>query len=108
MCRLVRSAQLPLGSMGQRLGRLTLWKWLARLLGRDVDTTYQLNEVFTPSQPARLAFVPRPDQEADLRSALDAPGTQALIYGESGAGKSSVALRVLTEMNRKYVVTRCE
>lgn len=70
--------------------------------------TYRLNEVFTPSQPARLAFVPRPDQEADLRSALDAPGTQALIYGESGAGKSSVALRVLTEMNRKYVVTRCE
>ncbi len=86
-----------------------MWSWIKRWFSpQQAEETYALGDVFTPSQPARLAFVRRPDQESDLRSALGAPGTQALIYGESGAGKSSMALRVLGDIGRKYVVTRCE
>lgn len=74
----------------------------------DAGHGYDLGEVFTPSQPANAGFVPRPVQEYDLESALLARGTQVLIWGESGAGKSSVALRVLAQMGRPHVVTRCE
>lgn len=34
-------------------------------------------------------------------------GTQVVLYGESGAGKSSLAIKVLRDLNRGYVVTRC-
>jgi hypothetical protein len=71
-------------------------------------TIYALGQVFTPSQPANLAFVPRTVQEDDLRSLLGAAGTQVLIWGESGAGKSSVAYKVLNEEKRLYIVTKCD
>jgi hypothetical protein len=67
-----------------------------------------LAKVFTPSTPAERSYVPRPQQEKDLRRALSTPGTQTVVYGESGAGKTSLTLRILTQMGRPYVVTRCD
>lgn len=67
----------------------------------------QLSTVFTPSAPAKKSYVPRPIPEADFKSNLRIPGTQIVVFGESGAGKSSLAIRVLEEIDRKYVVTRC-
>lgn len=69
---------------------------------------YQLGEVFTPSRPANKVFIPRTQQEDDLKGVLMAPGTQVLIWGESGAGKSSIALKVLQALGRKYYVTKCD
>lgn len=92
-----------------------MFAWLKHLFNNGQGTewpvsspTYKIGEVFTPSQPANKAFVRRQVQEADIRSVLNAPGTQALIWGESGAGKSSVAIKVLHEMGRPFVTTRCE
>lgn len=68
----------------------------------------RLGDVFTPSSPARQTYVPRTVQEGDLRSALSQVGTQIIIYGESGAGKSSMAIRVLEAAGRKCVITQCD
>jgi hypothetical protein len=90
----------------------TMFKFISRLFrsrhALAPKKRYALGEVFTPSQPAKLAFVPRTLQEDDLRSLLGAAGTQILIWGESGAGKSSVAFKVLKEEQRDYIVTKCD
>lgn len=83
-------------------------RWFRRRPVSASRNVYALGEVFTPSQPANLAFVPRTVQEDDLRSLLSAAGTQVLLWGESGAGKSSVAYKVLKEEHRAYIVTKCD
>ncbi|RLK46433.1 ATP-binding protein [Microbacterium telephonicum] len=69
---------------------------------------YDLAEVFTPGQPADKGFVKRPTQERDLLNTLDERGTQILVWGESGAGKSSLVRNVLKQTDQPFVTTRCE
>ncbi|WP_440711742.1 ATP-binding protein [Herbiconiux sp. YIM B11900] len=81
---------------------------------KQVETTselrhiYELDEVFTPGQPADKGFVNRPSQESDLRNVLDERGSQILVWGESGAGKSSLVVNVLRQAKQPSVTTRCE
>jgi hypothetical protein len=69
--------------------------------------TYELTEVFTPGQPADKAFVRRLQEEQDFADALDERGTQVLVWGESGAGKTSLVLSVLRSRKQAFITTRC-
>ena len=64
-------------------------------------------EVFTPSRPARVNFVPRARVNDDLVDAIRTPGTQIVIFGETGSGKSSLLLKKLDELYPDHLTTRC-
>lgn len=64
-------------------------------------------DVFTPTSSAKRGFIGRGVVQSDLESALRTPGTQIVIYGESGAGKSSLVEHTLAELSRKHVTTHC-
>lgn len=65
-------------------------------------------EVFTPSVPAERGFVGRETEMKDLRQkGLNVPGTQVVVWGESGAGKSSLVKKVLEDTGRTAVKTAC-
>jgi Cdc6-like AAA superfamily ATPase len=63
----------------------------------DVDTKLTrrmaLNRAFTPSTPVstRAAFSGRIDQIMQITSAVVQPGRHAILYGERGVGKTSLA-----------------
>lgn len=66
------------------------------------------NEVFTPSVPAGRGFVGRELEMKDLRKkGLRVPGTQVVVWGESGAGKSSLVNKVLVDEGHTAVKTAC-
>jgi hypothetical protein len=68
---------------------------------------YDVYAVFTPTQPARLNFVPRPAVNDQLVDALRTPGKQLIVFGESGSGKTSLLLKKLDETYPDHVTTRC-
>lgn len=68
----------------------------------------QVVDVFTPSVPAARGFVGRSVEISDLKkSGLKVPGTQIAVWGESGAGKSSLVNKVLEDIGRTAVQTSC-
>lgn len=86
-----------------------LWQAVLELMQlQPKSPDIELSQVFTPSAPANRTYVPRPTAEKDLRSALGQTGTQIVVFGESGAGKSSLTLRVLEQSNRPFITTRCD
>lgn len=64
-------------------------------------------EVFTPTSSAKRAFIGRGSTQDNIRTALRTPGTQLVVFGESGAGKSSVVEHVLEKLGRKEITTQC-
>ncbi|QQG36097.1 MAG: orc1/cdc6 family replication initiation protein [Micavibrio aeruginosavorus] len=54
---------------------------------------YEINEIFTPSSPVGIAdlFAGRTKQITQLISAIAEPGRHAILYGERGVGKTSIA-----------------
>lgn len=65
-------------------------------------------EVFTPSVPALRGFVGRKREMKDLAKwGLRVPGMQVIVWGESGAGKSSLVNKVLEDQRRAAVRTAC-
>lgn len=65
-------------------------------------------EVFTPSVPAGRGFVGREVEMKDLRTkGLRVPGTQIVVWGESGAGKSSLINKALLDEGLTAVKTSC-
>lgn len=65
-------------------------------------------DVFTPSVPAGLGFVGRSIEKNDLRTmGLKVPGAQVVVWGESGAGKSSLIIKTLSELGQTAVKTTC-
>ncbi|CAH0150565.1 hypothetical protein SRABI98_00766 [Microbacterium sp. Bi98] len=65
-------------------------------------------EVFTPSVPASRGFVGRKREMKDLRNGgLRVPGTQVVVWGESGAGKSSLINKALVDEGLVAVKTSC-
>lgn len=64
--------------------------------------------VFTPTSPAKLTFVERIDRVNDeLVDALRIPGMQLIIYGPSGAGKTTLILNKLNQLYENSIITRC-
>lgn len=70
-------------------------------------THYKTNSVFTPSQQATVNFVARPAIENQLLDALETVGTQVIIYGHSGSGKSSLLRKKLHEIYPNHITVSC-
>lgn len=71
------------------------------------ENTYSLREVFTPSTPARVAFVERERINKKLVNALQTPGKQIVVYGHSGSGKTTLLVNKLHQLYEYHITTRC-
>ena len=70
-------------------------------------STYQVKDVFTPTKPARVAFVERDKVNDKLVSALGTPGKQIVVYGHSGSGKTTLLVNKLNQVYERHLVSRC-
>ena len=68
---------------------------------------YSTREVFTPTRPARVAFVDRNEVNDKLVNALSTPGKQIVVYGHSGTGKTTLLLNKLQQLYESHITTRC-
>jgi hypothetical protein len=64
-------------------------------------------DVFTPTRPARIAFVERESVNAKLVNSLTTPGKQIVVYGHSGTGKTTLLVNKLTQLYERHITTRC-
>ena len=70
-------------------------------------STYAVTDVFTPTSPARLAFVERKAVQDRLVDALLTPGKQIVVYGHSGSGKTTLLDNKLRQLYANHITTRC-
>lgn len=68
---------------------------------------YKLNDVFTPSRPARVTFVDRDKINDRIVRALRIPGMQIVIYGHTGSGKTTLLENKLFQVYEKHIRTNC-
>lgn len=68
---------------------------------------YQVREVFTPTTPARVAFVERESINTKLVNALRTPGKQIVVYGHSGSGKTTLLVNKLHQLYENHITTPC-
>jgi hypothetical protein len=68
---------------------------------------FQTKVVFTPSTPARVAFVERGLVNDRLVNALTTPGKQIVVYGHSGSGKTTLVVNKLNQLYSSHITTRC-
>lgn len=68
---------------------------------------YLVKDVFTPTKPARVAFVERDKVNDKLVSALGTPGKQIVVYGHSGSGKTTLLVNKLNQVYERHLVSRC-
>lgn len=64
-------------------------------------------DVFTPTKPARIAFVERDSVNDKLVNSLSTPGKQIVVYGHSGNGKTTLLVNKLTQLYDRHITTRC-
>lgn len=64
-------------------------------------------DVFTPTRPARIAFVERDSINDKLVNSLTTPGKQIVVYGHSGTGKTTLLANKLTQLYERNITTRC-
>jgi energy-coupling factor transporter ATP-binding protein EcfA2 len=64
-------------------------------------------DVFTPTKPARIAFVERDSVNNKLVNSLTTPGKQVVVYGHSGTGKTTLLVNKLTQLYEHHITTRC-
>lgn len=76
---------------------------MAVLTGRP-----QINEVFTPRGAVinKSIYIERPELEKELARALNG-SLHAIIYGESGSGKSWLYKKVSDDLSWRFVVANC-
>lgn len=68
---------------------------------------FPVRKVFTPSAPARVAFVEREHVNTKLVNALQTPGKQIVVYGHSGSGKTTLLVNKLHQIYEKHLTSRC-
>ena len=68
---------------------------------------YTVSQVFTPTTPARVAFVDRESINNKLVNALQLPGKQIVVYGHSGSGKTTLLVNKLNQLYERHITTRC-
>lgn len=68
---------------------------------------YRTRDVFTPTTPARVAFVERDAVNDRLVNALTTPGKQIVVYGHSGSGKTTLLVNKLNQVYEQHLTTRC-
>ncbi len=64
-------------------------------------------DVFTPTKPARIAFIERDSVNDKLVNSLTTPGKQIVVYGHSGTGKTTLLVNKLTQLYERHITTRC-
>ena len=64
-------------------------------------------DVFTPTTPAKFAFVERQALNDQLVDALRTPGKQVVVYGPSGSGKTTLLVNKLEQLYPDHITTRC-
>lgn len=69
--------------------------------------TFLTRDVFTPTKPARIAFVERDSVNDKLVNSLSTPGKQIVVYGHSGTGKTTLLVNKLTQLYEHHITTRC-
>lgn len=69
--------------------------------------TVLTRDVFTPTKPARIAFVERDAVNDKLVNSLSTPGKQIVVYGHSGTGKTTLLVNKLTQLYERHITTRC-
>lgn len=68
---------------------------------------YSIEEVFTPTSPAKLNFVERQDINKRIVRALKLKGNQLVVYGHSGSGKTTLIENKLFQIYEHHVRTNC-
>jgi GTPase SAR1 family protein len=68
---------------------------------------YDVYDVFTPSQPAKLSFIDRESINDSLVNALNTPGKQIVVYGHSGSGKTTLLSNKLYQVYEGHITSRC-
>lgn len=77
-----------------------------QLKGGEVEI-FQATKVFTPTTPARVAFVDRDQINDKLVNALQMPGKQLIVYGHSGSGKTTLLVNKLNQLYERHITTHC-
>lgn len=70
-------------------------------------TLYITRDVFTPTRPARIAFVERDAVNNKLVNALTTPGKQVVVYGHSGSGKTTLLINKLNQLYEGHITSQC-
>ncbi|MGH1437524.1 MAG: AAA family ATPase [Lewinella sp.] len=65
------------------------------------------NQIFTPSQPAKITFIDRSTVNDQLVDALYTPGKQIAVYGYSGSGKTTLVRNKLDQVYERYIYSQC-
>jgi len=68
---------------------------------------YSLDQIFTPTRAATFTYVERPALDYELRRCLNLPGTQIVLFGHTGGGKTTLVINELNKLRRKFVTTSC-
>lgn len=68
---------------------------------------FEAKEVFTPTKPARIAFIDRETINERLVNALQMPGKQLIVYGHSGSGKTTLLANKLRQLYEGHITTHC-
>lgn len=71
------------------------------------QTNFLVRDVFTPTRPARIAFVERDEVNDKLVNALRTPGKQIVVYGHTGTGKTTLLVNKLHQLYEHHITTRC-
>lgn len=67
----------------------------------------QVKDVFTPTKPARVAFIDRESINDRLVNALQMSGKQLIVYGHSGSGKTTLLANKLNQLYEAHITTHC-
>lgn len=64
-------------------------------------------DVFTPASSATLSFVEREVVNNQLADAIHTPGKQIILYGQSGAGKTTLIFNKLNQTYSSHITVSC-
>jgi Cdc6-like AAA superfamily ATPase len=79
--------------------------WIKRIFG--IKSKERIESVFTPTKAATLNYIKRSDIEKKISRSIRIPGTQIILYGHSGAGKTTTIRNILNNSNRNFIITSC-
>lgn len=68
---------------------------------------FQVQEIFTPTSPAKINFIERNSINTRLVRAMRTPGTQIIVYGQSGSGKTTIQENKLYQIYENHIKTSC-
>lgn len=68
---------------------------------------FKVQEIFTPTKPARENFITRDKIDKRVVRGLRTTGTQVILYGHTGSGKTTLLLNKLAVEKYEYVKTNC-